>query len=110
MSGLRSWTGRGLPRRGPAADAVATVCWRQDFIFVTEQRGMTIMIFNKTTSSFIKHINAAIFENTSAIPYDVTMYDNTVQQRVDCESAQLSDSLQLRSSTRYLFYSYLSCT
>jgi len=46
---------------------------------------MTIMIFNKTTERFIKHINAAIFENTSAIPYDVTMYDLTVQQYVDCE-------------------------
>jgi len=46
---------------------------------------MTIMIFNKTTTAFIKHINAAIFDNTSAIPYDVTMYDLTVQENVDCE-------------------------
>jgi len=46
---------------------------------------MTIMIYNKTTSTFIKHVNAAIFENTSAIPYDVTMYDVTVQENVDCK-------------------------
>ena len=46
---------------------------------------MTIMIFNKTSRAFIRHQNAAIFDNTSAIPYDVTMYDLTVQQNVDCE-------------------------
>jgi len=46
---------------------------------------MTIMIFNKTSSRFIKHVNAAIFDNTTAIPYDVTMYDVTLQDSVDCE-------------------------
>ena len=52
---------------------------------------MTIMIFNKTSTQFIRHQNAAIFDNTSAIPYDITMYDLTVQQNIDCE---------------YLFYRY----
>jgi len=46
---------------------------------------MTIMIFNKTSSTFIRHQNAAIFDNTSAIPYDITMYDRSVQEDVDCE-------------------------
>jgi len=53
---------------------------------------MTIMIFNKTTHRFIKHVNAAIFENTTAIPYDVTMYDVTLQENINCESRDASES------------------
>jgi len=47
---------------------------------------MTILIYNKTTTAFIRHQNAAIFDNTTAIPYDVTMYDITLQESVDCKS------------------------
>ena len=46
---------------------------------------MTVMIFNKSSSTFIRHISAAIFDNVTSIPYDIKMYDVARQQDVDCE-------------------------
>ena len=67
--------------------AVCFVYFQDEYIFVTEQTGMSILILNKTTEIYIKKVNAAIFDDQAAIPFDLIMYDSSRQKLTPSEQA-----------------------
>jgi len=58
---------------------------------------MAINIYNKTTGSFIWNYTAVIFTTIpKGIPYDIQMYDASIQEELDCESSKRDFLMQLK--------------
>jgi len=66
--------------------------YKNDYIFFSEQSTRSIVVLNKTSETYIRQFNAAIFDNTSGIPYDIIMYDESVQEEIDSDCNRLGCS------------------